>query len=425
MMKKALIVTVGISENVENAIFKSLTHHNPGIVLFLVSKASKSTLERSIGDKKIVDLYPHRIYEVEEEDISGVYFRCKEAIDELLKNGFDSSEIYVDFTSGTKVMSAVLASLALLYGLASLTYVTGKRDQNGKVIRGSEIVLGLRPLDILLDMEMRKVIEFITIYQYKAALQIITRIKEYGVLFDEEKQKRIEELEHLIRGMQSWDLFDHKTALEELKKLDSRLNEQIEWLKSLRDEIVMHAKKMPELKGKLPTPKLIVDICANADRRAQEGNYDDGIARLYRGIEMVAQYELIRRFKLNPSNIDLDEIGNRRADLKLRYKSIKESSGIIQLGLLECFELLCELDPDSEIAKIYTAKKEDMKKYLSFRNNSILAHGFEPLDYEKYMRLRALMISIASSCVEELEKRIEYVLKMFGNAILYFKSEHR
>lgn len=413
-MKKALVLTVGTGEGIENAVHRSLTHHNPHFAVFIATRTSLSTLERRVNEKRLQELYPNKVVILDKgEDLSCTYFKMKEVIDGLLGDGYQSSEIHVDFTTGTKVMSSALASLALLYGLASLTYVSGRRDKQGRVISGSERILSIGPLEIQLDMELRRIPQFMRIYQYNASLQIIARVNQHAELFEDRERQRIETLEHLVKGFQSWDLFDHCSALRELEATKLPLGEHIDYLESLEREKKSYAKKMPELKGNVPTPTLLVDILANAERRAEEGNYDDGVARLYRSMEMVGQLALINGFELNPSDLDLERLKRIRSDLVDKYECRKNNKEKIQLGLYHCFELLCDLDPDSTIAKTYLSIKEDIKKYLLFRNNSILAHGFMPVDSDKYEAMKKLVIQMATSYVQELEERISYVMKLF------------
>jgi CRISPR-associated protein (TIGR02710 family) len=249
-------------------------------------------------------------------------------------------------------------------------------------------------------------------------LQIITKTKQHSELFDDEDKKRLDALEHLIKGMHYWDLFNHESAVEELKQSGLTVDKQIYCLESLKQERITCAKKMPELKGNVPTPRLIVDILANAERRAEEGNYDDAIARLYRTIEMVAHFWLINKHKLNPSDIDLEKLKAINRDVAERYLVKKESEGKIQTALLESYKLLQELEPKSDIVKTYLSQEEKLKAYLNFRNSSILAHGCEPLDSEKYSKLKELAFILANSCVTNLESEILYVMNLFRNIVL-------
>lgn len=52
----------------------------------------------------------------------------------------------MDITSGTKVMSATITALAVLHRLYAVTYVEGKRDEKGIVIKGTEKPDSVKPV---------------------------------------------------------------------------------------------------------------------------------------------------------------------------------------------------------------------------------------------------------------------------------------
>jgi len=49
---------------------------------------------------------------------------------------------------------------------------------------------------------------------------------------------------------------------------------------------------------------LIADILNNARRRMKEGKYDDAMARLYRTVELIAQYRLKMKYEIDTSDVD-------------------------------------------------------------------------------------------------------------------------
>jgi hypothetical protein len=58
---------------------------------------------------------------------------------------------------------------------------------------------------------------------------------------------------------------------------------QKQYLETLLKDREYISRKWPDLKSKVPSICLIVDIFQNARRKALEGNFDDAVARLYRG----------------------------------------------------------------------------------------------------------------------------------------------
>jgi CRISPR-associated protein (Cas_Cas02710) len=62
---------------------------------------------------------------------------------------------------------------------------------------------------------------------------------------------------------------------------------QKQYLETLLKDREYISRKWPDLKSKVPSICLIVDIFQNARRKALESNFDDAVARLYRCIEMM------------------------------------------------------------------------------------------------------------------------------------------
>ncbi|MEM3383576.1 MAG: TIGR02710 family CRISPR-associated CARF protein [Nitrososphaerales archaeon] len=404
-------MSVGIGSGIESALYKSIKHHHPDHVVFITTKASEATLERIVDGKKIKDIVENTCLTLEDEnDIIASYNFIKNTVKDLLEKGYSPSEIYIDFTTGTKVMSAALAAAALMYNLSSLTYVYGQRDKNGRVISGTERIMALEPLKIILDIKEKKDIPtYFNVYQFNACLETLKELKAHERIFSPEELERINEFENLIIGFQEWDRFDHEQAKERLSKVKKfNLKNQLDFLDRLIMEKISLSKKFPELKGKIPTTHLIVDLLANAERRADEGNYDDAVARLYRIIEMIGQFILLNEFKIDSSNVDIEKLKEKLSKDQIeKYQRKKDEEGKIKLGLKEDFELISELDPNNRISKLYSELKDDLKKCLRFRNCSILAHGFNPIHKDEYEEFHQIVIKLIDEFIPNYEEMLE------------------
>ncbi|MCL0038922.1 TIGR02710 family CRISPR-associated CARF protein [Dehalococcoidia bacterium] len=123
----------------------------------------------------------------------------------------------------------------------------------------------------------------------------------------------------------------------------------------------------------------------NADRRAQEGKYDDAVARLYRAVELIAQILLARR------HIDTSEV--KVEDLPTDWREAVEPAGEpMKLGQEKAFALLESLG--EKIGREYRENKK-LRHYLSKRNSSILAHQLEPMTGEIYEELSSEVNQLA------------------------------
>jgi CRISPR-associated protein (TIGR02710 family) len=115
--------------------------------------------------------------------------------------------------------------------------------------------------------------------------------------------------------------------------------------------------------------ELVWDLIANAERRIKEGKFDDATARMYRATELGAQITLMKK-GFDTGNLDT---GKLPEGLRNKYEQRRGEEGKIKIGLMSDFELL------KELGHPLGNKYEEIKNYLSSRNNSILAHGACPV----------------------------------------------
>jgi hypothetical protein len=71
------------------------------------------------------------------------------------KRGPRPEHVYVDYTRGTKPMSAAADYVAIDLELAGVSYITGDADERGQVITGTERLLSFRPLDLVFRRSWR------------------------------------------------------------------------------------------------------------------------------------------------------------------------------------------------------------------------------------------------------------------------------
>ncbi|MGQ9779365.1 MAG: TIGR02710 family CRISPR-associated CARF protein [Bacillota bacterium] len=142
----------------------------------------------------------------------------------------------------------------------------------------------------------------------------------------------------------------------------------------------------------------VVDLIANAGRRAAEGAYDDAVARLYRALEMRAQVALAER-GINTGDVKPEEIpAVIREEMTARHRG---SDGKIRLPLHASYQLLAALgDP---IGLAYMGEKR-APALLEARNNSILAHGRRPVTPEIYRGMLEIALALTEVKEDELPR---------------------
>ena len=149
----------------------------------------------------------------------------------------------------------------------------------------------------------------------------------------------------------------------------------------------------------------------------EEGKYDDAVARLYRATELIAQtglanegfIELSRLRDHKIFRIPLEAIEN--CDNKEAVEYIKglddywyAKKGVVKLALSKSFEFLGYLG--CQYAKDYLDDNK-LKDMVSKRNDSLLAHGLNPISKDDAENLFEGVLKYAIGVFPEIEKYME------------------
>lgn len=395
-----MLITVGtgIGAEKEEAI-KSLAHgivasirnSNPDYIVFMVTEESKAGTIPEIKNlyPELPDNEPVLIKDM--NDVNSIYRVIRDGIQELKSRGYD---VVIDFTSGTKAMSAS-AVLAATSEAVMLSYVAGKRI-GGKVVKGEEQILSYSPVKGIVDFQEKILKELFNTYQYESCLEIIRRIGE--MTSDPEVVENLSRYRQLAEGYSLWDKFEHKKALEILRTFDNSLV-NIEANKRILFRMEKGGYKDYRL--------LICDLMNNAKRRGEEGKYDDAVARLYRITELIAQSVLRTKYEITSSDVDLWQLKSlNRMEKKTveKYEKLRDEKGKIKLPLKKNFELLNDLR--DEIGEKFLADNH-MKDMLAKRNNSILAHDLVPVAEEDAERMFEIVKEYVELVVEDAASLME------------------
>jgi len=297
-MPKVLLISVGGSPG---PVVHSINHHRPEYVVFFVSRESQ---EQVLGILGKLEYQPRKIDQIvtpSAEDLGECFRALWRRLPEVLENWEVSGEdLVADYTGGTKTMSAAVVLATVELGV-KYSYVGGiERDKGGLgvVIDGKERMLYLaNPWDQLAVAEDRKIALYFNSARYSSALEVIKGLKKK---VSQERMPFYMLLEDLIAGYELWDKFRHKQAKNPLNKGLDRLRAYVAGnpkMSELLRQVEENARFLEEV---LKRKELLVpDLLANARRRAElEAKYDDGVARLYRALELAAQVRLESRGEL-------------------------------------------------------------------------------------------------------------------------------
>ncbi len=344
-------------------------------------------------------------------------------------------KLYIDFTGGTKSMSAAAAmagaviNVQLVY-VGTPDYLADFRKPNP----GSETLYYIsNPMEIFGDLEIEKALALFDKHNYPAAREKLGELKDKVPTPDIRQQLTF--VYHLAETYEHWDALEFPQAYESMCRLtkelerDAKLNQQfllMDFFPALKrqetmleqldamSEVLSERKNLQVLQNRDFMIPLMFTMYTNAEIRREQGKYDTATLLLYRLLEMIEQRRLALHnlFVSRVNYADLVYDLKRQPELQglsgqERFERLKEtvseikqslfknSSGSTYLpdkiSLLDGFILLLALN--DEISESRTGKPIDKLKRIRsmvyLRNNSIFAHGLGPVaeaDFEKFRR---------------------------------------
>jgi CRISPR-associated protein (TIGR02710 family) len=386
-MSKAMVMSVGTGVSDDEKAVASLTHalehsinaaHPDKLFLVLTAESQKKTLPRL--EPKLT--MPYEVILLDNpDDIEIIYTSLSPRFRDIRK---EFSLLTVDYTSGTKAMTSALVLLGTRFEVDNLTYVHGLR-KGGIVLPGTEKVKIVTPNFVTAERRIEVAISFFDKCQYDAALAVMEDIR--SITSDPRILERIEPLENASKAYSLWDMFYHEKAFAELKQVKLA---DLEANKRFLGSMLHSAEK---------EPSLIADLINNAKRRGGVGfKFDDAVARLYRLMELIAQYRLKQYGITDTGRVDLNKI---REELRKKWGAF--SNAYLELGLHKSYELL---ESNGDKLGAMFVKDDKLRDLLHKRNYSILAHGLEPVSKAVYEQLLEKTYSYASMAVPNSAKTL-------------------
>jgi CRISPR-associated protein (TIGR02710 family) len=394
-LRKALVVSVGTGtgaaeselEDLAAAISKSVRMNNADRTFFVVSSESNQIMLPRILKKAALQSATYEVIQIRNaDDIQQTYQDLQEKFRQI-RNSFD--HVIVDYTSGTKAMTGALIAQGILNEVQWFCYISGKRPKGkGIPAKGTEKLICLQPFFVTAQHKINTAIQFFNNHQFDACLSVLTRIREQTD--DPDIINKFEMLEKASQAYALWDKFRHEEAAVELSKLKlSIADKNKKFINMLR----RNADK---------EPYYIADLINNAKRRGtDEKKYDDAVARLYRTIELIAQYWLRKKYDVNTEEVYSRDLP---APLATKWHVDPTNRNPAKIALDQAYELLYA--KGDELGVRYMQDHE-LKDLLNKRNDSILAHGQQHVAESTYTRLLRKTRSYALVVVEELPSRVD------------------
>lgn len=387
---KTLLCTVGGSHQ---PVIKAIQDNQPDFVLFVCSDDDLTTgrpgsyeqieksgifLKQGRDDEKPtlpnipsqlkMQAEGYQILKVYADDLDHAYRGIALAIHEYVQRGDD---IIVDYTGGTKTMSAALCLAALDHDDISLQLVTGVRSDLTKVKDGTEQSQSAEIGRTRFQLKLQQALGAWGQYAYDDA---IFQLKSQKPSHREDKAA-LTTLRELSRAFSYWDRFDHTAALEILNNYERYKAELKPYLSSLRDLC---------RDGKRQTPSRLLDLWLNTQRCAFRQRYDDATARAYRLIEWSAQWLLESQAGILTADVPPQKVPDGMM--------LNEHKGKLLASLVQAWQLAA-VHCNEEVGVFWEEQEERLKTLLQIRNNSILAHGFETITRENWQKIEYFLES--------------------------------
>ena len=305
-------------------------------------------------------------------DLDEVFRETNALIRRLIERGYRPDQIAVNYTSGTKVMGSGAVLAAVSSKLMELRYVKGLASVREGPADARHRLLTTQPAAVMAYQDLLSGWAMLRDLRYRSAVTTLQGSAEKLLSPDEDALRG--KLIVLSRAYACWDAFHPEKFLE----LYGMLEFDSEWLMPFRltegplDRIRELAR---ERQGGQPGPCIITDMFNNAVRRLHLDRAEDALTRLYRALEMLAQWVLWRDFGIDTNQVDTRRIPPRDRVAFEAMRSMED--GLVKIGLRKAFDLLSILN--TRVGR-HIGEDPVMKDFLGRQGQSILAHGLHPAD---------------------------------------------
>lgn len=419
---KYLIISVGTSYE---PIVLNIKLFCPERILFLYTEKTEKTLDQIVNYTNITptSYEKRKVSEIEPLDI---YREIKHSYLEWEQ----PEKMYIDFTGGTKAMSAAAAMAGALINVQMVYVGTNDYLQDfRKPNPGSETLFYItNPLSVFGDLEIEKAFTLFKQHNYAGSQEKLVFLKDN--IPDAEIRQQLNFVYLLACSYEAWDALDFGAAYTHIAQLNRELYRDrmhrsyllMDYLDHFQkqEQILGFLKEIPNrikekrnrdiLTNKNMITALMFTMYQNACTREGQEKYDMSTLLLYRLLEMIEQCRL-SHYNLFVSQMDYTKLkintrrmadwaeldaGQRVEQLKEKVMGIKQQlfgrsgNGYLpeQVSLLDGFMILLAFG-DPIIKDINYLKK--MRSMVYLRNNSIFAHGLGPVGKEDFQKFKCFV----------------------------------
>ncbi len=393
----AALVSVGGSPA---PVLHVLRKHRPAHVWYFCSLGSRANADEI---QQQLDWHPQaRFIEVDRfEELGPCYSELRRKIPGILaETRVDAAAVLVDYTGGTKTMSAalVLAASEMFY---QFSYVGGNQREKaglGVTVDGKERALYQgNPWRELAVREVERARDLWVGLNFGQAAETL---RDAGRRSQRKLTLSLADLADALAERHRLDFSGARDRLIRLQKplellLDSNPGHQLPaTVRAITELCRQCAPDQP------PGQALLRELLDNSIRTASQERYDDAAARLYRAMEMQGQLWLGEKTDglfLNGrcKAMDADRIPTALQALDFCRP---DADGKIDLSMEQSFRALHALaDPrvadlvkDFDRADAKGKPASRWRRATAQRNSSILAHGVQPIGQDGFAAMKVL-----------------------------------
>lgn len=395
---KVLVLTVGTGNlnDLEGSLFaplsKSLEAGEWSEAILLpstVTDRSAARLQERFGSWVRVKTLPGRSME---NDYDACFGHFDRVLGSLISEGYRADRIVVDFTRGTKAMSAAAVLAAVRRGILVLRYIDGDRDAKGTVVAGTERIKEVRPALAMARRDLDRAYDLMHRGNFAAVLDLVpdpgcpfAKLQLPKELFDEACAFR-----RKADFYAAWDSLDYNRAAELAN--DADVGKAAEWVSTLarQPDQNQHGQMAEWLCA------VACDLLENGRRRIRDQQLEDALLRGYRVLELLGQVRLFEKghdsSAIDPNHPEIKKaVATPKSRARPRFSGNREKP---TAGLVATALLLKSLDDEVGVELFALATQNNG---LKSRNSSILTHGFESFAPEQeslkglYMELEKLL----------------------------------
>ena len=386
-----------LAQKLYSTINKIYPHH----IVFFASDKSKRTIDyiRDLFKRDDDEFILGEDYQIVELDAIDDFNACFEIFETKIwdfkypEDGNDY-QIILDYTSGTKTMSAAMACCGMFYR-TDLISIGGDRS-TGEVSAGTELINYQNLYKIYDRFVLVRSRNNFNSYRFRECIEILQYIVDLNI--------HKESFLALCEGYYAWDMMDFEEAYNQLRQVNANHMEVVEIKSTLKKNLNALGIIVNSRSENLKNCYILASLINNAIRRAEEYKYDDAIARLYRSFELIAQIKL-DKYNIKSSDVDVSLLKEHNISEEFinELEKIRED-GKIRIGLVKDFMLLNELD--DELGRIYLENESKIKNMTQKRNSSILAHGLDSQSRQDFDEFLEIVLELARKLDKDMNKFI-------------------